>query len=120
MANYSTDDNLEIFIKNIASLDLPLKKYHTEAYTQIRRSLLLAGVSEDTLDDLDSNTLADLVAPSCHYALYQYFQGFPSSPELLTRAQHHLKEHERTMALVTIKDSGGTEEVPSYGSVKLG
>ena len=120
MATYATDDDLSLFIKNTSSLPSPFKPYHEAAYSEIRRSLLRAGITEETLDDLSDDTLAALVAPACHYSLYQFFQGFPSDPTLLDRAAFHLKEYSRTLALVEIESSAGIEEVPSYGKVSLG
>lgn len=111
MANYSVKADLALYIRDSATLPTSTTDYEAAAKVEIDNWLSARGYDrDDDIPYLDTTSLAAVKVPSCHYVLYLFWASYTHDPDLLARAQHHLKEYQRTLAAAPISlSTSGTD-----------
>lgn len=111
MANYSVRADLALYVRDLTTFPATTTDYEAAAKVEIDNWLSARGYDrDDDIPYLDTTTLAALKVPACHYVLYLVWASYTHDPDILVRAQHHLKEYQRTLAAAPISlTTAGTD-----------
>lgn len=109
MANYSSDTDLALYLRESSSLPT-LTDTHTEAKRRIDAYLRAKGLSADQIDDLGTTTLAQLKVASCYLVLSVFFDGFVGDEGAASAARRYEQLYAAQMSALYIEYSGGEED----------
>ena len=122
MANYSTDADLALYIREASALPA-LAETHTEAKRVLDAYLRSKGIANDDLDDLGTTTLSQLKVASCYWVLGTFFGGFVGDQGAADASARYMAQYAATMSALYIEWSGSeytTSDVLSGGDCVLG
>lgn len=122
MANYSTDSDLALYVRESGSLPT-LTNWHTEAKLVIDRYLHTKGYTDDNIADFGTSTLAQLRVLSSYWVLMTFFAGFVGDPGAEEKARWFEAKYNAEMSALYIDyddDGESVEDVLSSGDCVLG
>lgn len=106
---YSTDDNLEIYVDDVAQLP-PTAALHEAAFQAINEDLRAENWTAEQIAALSAETLAQLVKPACLYVLWLVYSRY-SEQGLVARADSYIKEYRKALGAVRVATDANADGV---------